>query len=99
MYISYTQPNRICDVDTRHSCNEATYDFFVVHRGIAHAAVGAQRLENGGTNPHWPFPLVLRGDAWRYEIQKIVKSPNVEGFLPQGPAPPPSVPARRGFGA
>ena len=31
---------------------ESTYDFFVVHRSLAHAVVRAQRIEDGGCTPH-----------------------------------------------
>ena len=71
------------------TCNDNTYDYFVVHHSLAHAVVGVQRLENGGMNPHWASRLVLRGDARRIAIRELVKAPKVEGALPAGPSPAP----------
>ena len=68
------------------TCNDSTYDFFVVHRSIAHAVVGVQRLQDGGMNPHWASRLLLRGDARRFVVRKLVKPPKVDGVLPAGPA-------------
>ena len=68
------------------TCNENTYDFFVVHRSLAHAVAGVQRLEDGGMNPHWPTRLIIRGDARRFAIRKLIRPPKVEGILPFGPS-------------
>ncbi len=67
------------------TCNESTYDFFVVHHSLAHAVVGVQRLEDGGFTPHWATRLLLRGDARRYAVRKLCKPPLVPGALPVGP--------------
>jgi hypothetical protein len=73
------------------TCNESTYDYFVVHRSIAHAVVGAQRIQDGGLNPHWVTRLLMRGDARRLAVRKLVRAEKVPGFLPMGPVlPPPS---------
>ena len=73
------------------TCNDSTYDFFVVHRSIAKAVVGVQRLEDAGMNPHSPSRLILRGDARRHAVRKLVRPPKVEPLLPSGPSrPPPS---------
>ena len=73
------------------TCNSSTYDFFVVARTLSHAVVGVQRLEDGGMNPHWAARLILRGDARRFAVRRLVKPPRVEGSLPMGPQPvPPS---------
>ena len=71
------------------TCNDSTYDFFVVHRSLAHAVVGVQRVEDGGCTPHWQSRLLLRGDARRLAIRKLVKPPKVEATLPLGPQRPP----------
>ena len=68
------------------TCNDNTYDFFVVQRSLVHAVVGVQRLEDGGLSPHWPSRLILRGDAKRFAIRKLVRPPKVTGILPHGPA-------------
>ena len=72
------------------TCNDNTYDYFVVRRSIAHAVVGVQRLEDGGMSPRWASRLLLRGDARRFAIRKLIRPPKVGGLLPHGPseAPP-----------
>jgi hypothetical protein len=40
------------------TCNDNTYDYFVVHRSLAPSVVGVQRLQDGGMNPHWPSRLI-----------------------------------------
>ena len=69
------------------TCNESTYDYFVVHRSLSHAVVGVQRLEDGGMNPHWASRLLLRGDARRFAIRRLVRPPKVNDFLHVGPQP------------
>jgi hypothetical protein len=71
------------------TCNESTYDYFAVHRSLAHAVVGVQRLQDGGLNPHWPSRLLVRGDAKRFAVRKLVRAARVDGVLPSGPAFPP----------
>ena len=71
------------------TCNDSTYDFFVVHSSLAHAVAGVQRVEDGGCTPHWQSRLLLRGDARRIAARKLVKPPKVEATLPQGPQRPP----------
>ena len=71
------------------TCNHSTYDYFMVHRSLKHAVAGVQQLENGGMNPHWASRLLLRGDARRFAIRRLMKPPKVEGQLPAGPMPRP----------
>jgi hypothetical protein len=35
------------------TCNDHTYDFFVVSKSLNDAVVGVKRLSDGGCNPHW----------------------------------------------
>ena len=73
------------------TCHQSTYDFFVVHRSIAHEVVAVQRLEDGGLYPHYPSRLLVHGNARRYMVRKLVKPPIVAGELPAGPpSRPPS---------
>ena len=67
------------------TCNDETYDFFVVHQSLAHAVVGVQRLEDSAFPPHWATRLFLKGDAKRYALRRLCKPPLVKGVLPQGP--------------
>ena len=71
------------------TCNESVYDYFVVHRSLARAVVGVQRLQDSGLNPHWASRLLLRGDARRYAVRELVKPRKVEAVLPFGPAQSP----------
>ena len=47
----------------------------LVHRSIAHAVAGVQKPEDGGLYPHAPSRLLLRGNARRYMVRKLAKSP------------------------
>ena len=73
---------------TLNTCNDNIYDYFVVHRSIAHAVAGVKRLEDTGCNPHWPTRLIMRGDARRFAIRKMERPPKVEAILPHGPSRP-----------
>ena len=58
---------------------------------ISHAVVGVQRVDGLGFTPHHPARLLLRGDARRFAIRKIIRTPRVNASLPFGPAErPPS---------
>ena len=65
------------------------YDFFVVCRGLAAAVAGVQRIEDGGTSPHFFSRLLIRGDGRRFPIRKLVPAPRVAGILPFGPGAEP----------
>jgi len=65
------------------TCNESTYDYFVVHRSLARAVVGVQRIEDGGMNPHFASRLLIRGDARRFAV-----SPGSQPKGPQSACPP-----------
>ena len=68
------------------TCNDNTYDFFVVCQSMAHAVVGVQRLDDAGLQPHFPCRLLLRGDARRHAVRKLTRPPKVPAVLPHGPA-------------
>jgi len=73
------------------TCNDNTYDYFVVCRSLSHAVVGAQRVDGIGFTPHRPVRLLLRGDARRFAVRTIVRPKRVPARLPHGPAiKPPS---------
>ena len=71
------------------TCHASTYDFYVVSRGLAPSVAGVQRIEDGGTSPHFFSRLLVRGDARRFPIRKLVPAPRVSGVLPFGPAAEP----------
>ena len=64
------------------TCNDSVYDYFVVHRSIAHAVVGVQRLADASLSPHFAVRLLIRGDARRAMVRKLVRPPRVPGRLP-----------------
>ena len=68
-----------------HTCHNSTYDFFVVHHSLVHAIHGVQRIEDGGLNPHWPSRLLLRGDAKRHMVRKLITPEKIDAVLPHGP--------------
>ncbi len=69
------------------TCHGSVYDYFIVSRGLAPSVAGVQRIEDGGTNPHFFARLLVRGDGRRFPIRKLVPAPRVSGSLPFGPAP------------
>ena len=72
------------------TCNESVYNYFVVHRSLARAVVGVQRLEDGGMKPYWASRLLLRGDARHCAVRQLVKPAKVEVFCQQAlPQPRP----------
>ena len=75
---------------TKHpTCHASTYDFFVVSAGISAAVVGTQVLDDAGLSPHHPCRLIIRGDARRHAVRRLVKPMHISGVLPFGPAPLP----------
>ena len=67
------------------TCGQKSYDSFVVSKSIAHAVVGAQRIEGVGIEPHYPARLLIRGDARRFATRKLVRPARVPPVLPHGP--------------
>ena len=59
-----------------------------MHRSLAHAVVGVQMVEDGGCIPHWQSRLLIRSDAHRLAVRKLVKPHKVAGVLPLGPQRP-----------
>ena len=73
------------------TCHDNTFDFFVVHRSLAHAVVGVQRIDGVGVNPHKPVRLLLRGDARRFATRQMVRPKKIPAVLAHGPvATPPN---------
>ena len=71
------------------TCGENTYDYFIVHHSLAHAVVAIQRLDDAGLFPHFPVRMLIKGNARRFMVRKLIKPPLVPGALPHGPSPPP----------
>ena len=77
---------------TAPTCNGSTYDFFVVSAGLRPAVAAVQRLDDAGLHPHWPARLLIRGNARRPMVRRLVRPCAVPGVLPHGPLPQPSLP-------
>ena len=71
------------------TCNDNTYDYFVVSQSLNHADAGVQRLDDAGLQPHFPCQLFLRGNARRHAVRKLCRAPRVPAVLPHGPAQKP----------
>ena len=67
------------------TCNEMIYDFFIVANVIASSVAAIQRVENAAAAPHYPIRLLLRGDAHRLMVRRLVKPHRIEAVLPHGP--------------
>ena len=67
------------------TCGNNTRDYFIVHRSLAHAVVGIQRVDGVGLHPHSPVSLTLRGDSRRFAVRQLVRPPKVTATLPHGP--------------
>ena len=74
---------------THPTCHGDVYDFVVVARGLAHAVAGISRIEGAVLHPHWPSRFLLRGDARRQLVRRLVKPRPVPALLPHGPLPRP----------
>ena len=68
------------------TCNTSVYDYFVVAKEIRHAVMGIQRIKDAGLQPHFPVRLLIKGNARRIAVRKLVKAPKVHGILPSAPA-------------
>jgi len=71
------------------TCNQSTYDFFVVCRGLLPSVAGIQRFHDGGLSPHFPSRLLLRGEARRHLVCQIVRPKLVPLVFPHWPLPHP----------
>jgi len=71
------------------TCHSSTYDFFVIDRRLHSSVAGVARMNDAGTNPHWPSRLFLRSQAQRHLTRQLVRPAKVNGALPYGPLPNP----------
>ena len=51
------------------TCNDNTYDYYVISKTLNRAVVGVQRVDGIGMNPHRPACLLLRGGARRFAVR------------------------------
>ena len=71
------------------TCNDHTYDYFVVSNCLLHTVAGVQRLDDANLSPHSPCRLLLRADGRRHAARKLHRAPRVPAALPHGPMPKP----------
>jgi hypothetical protein len=74
---------------TNPTCHGSVYDYFVVSSALLPAVLGAQRVEEAELSPHSPARILLRVDARRAAVRRLVRPPHVHGSLPFGPLPEP----------
>ena len=68
------------------TCNDSTYDYFIVSEGLLPSVAGVARIEDAGLKPHWPVRLYLRSNARRHLVRQLVRPRKIPGVLPHGPA-------------
>ncbi len=69
------------------TCNAATYDYFLINKGLQHAVAGVAIINDAGIVPHCPVRLYLRG-APRKMLQRQLVAPRGFGaHLPSGCLP------------
>ena len=67
------------------TCNDHTYNYFVVSHCLGPAVVGVQRLDDGAMYPHHPSRLILRGENCRRAVRKLKRAARIPAVLPFGP--------------
>jgi len=67
------------------TCNDSTYDFFVVSNELNGAVKGVVRLSDGGCKPHWAVRLYIHGAARAKAVRRLIKPDAIPGVLPHGP--------------
>ena len=73
------------------TCNGRKYDYFVVAQCLAPFVHSVTALDYPGCSPHAPVRLLLRGDARRLAVRKIVRPARVAAVLQHGPQQDPSM--------
>ena len=67
--------------------------FLIVSGTLAHAVLGASRIDKDSFTPHFPVRLHLASDARRKEVRRLVRPGRVDGALPSFPLPRPELDA------
>ena len=71
------------------TCNNNTYDYYVVSKAFSSAVAGVLQVEDAGLQPHIPSRLLLYPSARRQLVRRAVRPTRVPGALPAGPLPAP----------
>ena len=67
------------------TCNNSTYDFFVVAATLHPAVLGVSCIFDAGFTPHLPVRLYLAGHARRKQVRRLVRPPSGSRRSPAGP--------------
>ena len=67
------------------TCNDKTYDYFLVSSDISDSVVSVKRLVDGGCKPHWTVRLYIHGAARAKSVRRLIKPDCIPGVLPHGP--------------
>ena len=73
------------------TCKQRCYDYFVVSSCLAPFVHSVTTLGFDGINPHAPVRLLLRGDARRLAVKKLVRPGKVAAVLQHGPTQNPEL--------
>ena len=66
------------------TCNDSTYDFFLVSHHLNDAVAGVTRLSDGGCKPHWTVRLYLRGNARARAVRRLISLMKSLASFPTG---------------
>ena len=66
------------------TCGAKVLDFFLVSSSLSHVVVGAQRIDDVGSRPHFGVRLVLASGGRQRTVMKL-KAPRLIRDLPAGP--------------
>ena len=69
------------------TCNDNTFDYFVVHRSIAHLVHSVHKVADAGLSPHSPARLILKGRSRQVMVRQIKAPFACPANLPHGPLP------------
>ena len=67
------------------TCNDSTYDFFVVHRSIVHLVHSVHKVADAELSPHSPARLILKGRSRKIVVRQIKAPFPCPANLPYGP--------------
>ena len=67
------------------TCNDNTYDYFVVSERIEHAVQACVRVDETGISPHSPSRLLIRPNCRYHMSRECVRPPEVPASLADGP--------------
>ena len=67
------------------TCNDSTYDYFVVARELDSAVMGVHVIGDAGLTPHSPSRLIFKGGPRKALVRQVKNPPPLPPILPHGP--------------